>query len=194
MHLDMKIIQVHACTTLQTFVAAILFQNCPVGTCLIPRFMGVYDAKDGKSKHARFSCKRCNAHARIKWKWVKFKHAMIEIKYEITTDLPVGKGSKFRVFWTRHFVRSTLISLTKISKVWHHFAKVIKKIRTLMWCPGCSGLSSGTLLIGLNFSWYISSRGTTPEMLEITYLDCIVMWSLSRLMQCSLLLVIRQRQ
>ena len=32
-----------------------------------------------------------------------------------------------------------------------------------------------------------------PEVLEITYLDCIVMWSLSRLMQCSLPLVISQR-
>ena len=28
----------------------------------------------------------------------KFKHAMIEIKHEITTDLPIDKGSKFRVF------------------------------------------------------------------------------------------------
>ena len=53
MHLDMKIIQVHACTTLQTFVAAIFFQICPLGTCVIPRFMGVYDAKDEKTKYAR---------------------------------------------------------------------------------------------------------------------------------------------
>ena len=53
MHLDMKIIQVHACTKLQIFMAAISFQFCPLGTCLIPRFMMVYDAKDGKSKHAR---------------------------------------------------------------------------------------------------------------------------------------------
>ena len=98
MHLDMKIVQVHACTTLQTFVAAILFQNCPLGTCLIPRFMGVYDAKDGKQNMQGFSCKRCNAHARIKWRFGKFKHATVEIKYEITTDLPVGKDSKFRVF------------------------------------------------------------------------------------------------
>ena len=64
MHLDMKIIQVHTCTTLQIFVAAILFQNCPLGTCLNPRFMRVYGAKDEESKHARvfmqkmqFSCK-----------------------------------------------------------------------------------------------------------------------------------------
>ena len=58
MHLDMKIIQVHACTTLQIFVAAIFFQNCPLGTCLIPRFMGVYDAKDGKTKHAWVSMQK----------------------------------------------------------------------------------------------------------------------------------------
>ena len=105
-----------------------------------------------------------------KWKWGKFKHAMVEIKYEITTDLPVGKDSKFRVFWTRHFVRSTLISLTKSSKVWHRFAKVIGKNCTLMWCPGCSGLSFGHLLIGLNFSWYISSHGTSPEVKSSNYL------------------------
>ena len=126
--------------------------------------------KMGNQNMQGFSCKRCNAHARIKRRWGKFKHAMIEIKYEITTDLPVGKGSKFRVFWMRHFVRSTLISLTKSSKVWHRFAKVIEKIRTLMWCPGCSGLSSGTLLIGLNFSWYISSRGIAPEVICRNYL------------------------
>ena len=48
-----------------------------------------------------------------KWNWGKFKHAMVEIKYGITTDLPVGKGSKFRVFWTRHFIPSNLISSTK---------------------------------------------------------------------------------
>jgi hypothetical protein len=117
-----------------------------------------------------FSSKRCNAHTRIKRRWGKFKHAMIEIKYEITTDLPVGKGSKFRVFWMRHFVRSTSISMTKSSKVWHRFAKVIGKNCTLMWCPGCSRLSFGHLLIGLNFSWYISSRGTSPEVKSSNYL------------------------
>ena len=53
MHLDMKIIQVHTGTILQIFVTVILFQNCPLGTCLIPRFMRVYDAKDEESKHAR---------------------------------------------------------------------------------------------------------------------------------------------
>ena len=53
MHLDTKIIQVHACTKLQIFVAAIFFQFCPLGTCLIPGFMMGYDAKDGKSKHVR---------------------------------------------------------------------------------------------------------------------------------------------
>ena len=68
--------------------------------------------------------------------------------------------------------------------------KFIGKIRTLMWCLGCSGLSFGPLLIGLNFSWYISSRGTATKCyVEITYLDCIVMWSLSRSMQCSLKLI-----
>ena len=67
MYLDMKIIQVHACTTLQIFVAAIFLQNCPLGTCLIPRFMRVYDAKGGKTKYARVfmqkmqcSCKKAN--------------------------------------------------------------------------------------------------------------------------------------
>ena len=127
----------------------------------------------------------------IKWKWGKFKHAIVEIKYEITTNLPVGKGSKFKVFWTRHFVPSTLISLTKNSKLWHRFAKVIGKICTLMWCSGCSGSSFGSLLIGLNFSWYISSHGTAPKVRSRNYLpglhrDVV----LSRLMQCSLLLVI----
>ena len=53
MNLDMKIIQVHACTRFQTFVAAIFLQNCPFGTCLNPRFMRVDDAKGGESKHAR---------------------------------------------------------------------------------------------------------------------------------------------
>jgi len=67
----------------------------------------------GKQNMQGFSCKRSNVHARIKWKWGKFKHAMVEIKYGITTDLSVGKGSKFRVFWTRHFIPSTLIGLTK---------------------------------------------------------------------------------
>ena len=53
MHLDMKIIQVHACTKLQIFMAAIFFQFCPLGTCIIPKFMMIYDAKEEKSKHAR---------------------------------------------------------------------------------------------------------------------------------------------
>ena len=53
MNLDMKINQVHACSRLQIFVAAIFFQFCPLGTCLNPRFMRVYDAKVGESKHAR---------------------------------------------------------------------------------------------------------------------------------------------
>ena len=95
---------------------------------------------------------------------------MVKFKYEITTDLPVGKGSNFRVFWRRHFVPSTLISLTKNSKVWHHLVKVIRKIRTLMWCLGCLGLSFSPLLIGLNFSWYISSHGTAPKVRSRNYL------------------------
>ena len=53
MNLDMKIVQVHACTRFQTFVAAIFFQNCPLGTCLIPRFMMVYDAEGEETKYAR---------------------------------------------------------------------------------------------------------------------------------------------
>ena len=129
-----------------------------------------------------------------KWNWGKFKLAMVEIKHGITTNLPIGKGSKFRVFWMRHFVLLALISLMKRFQSMTRFAKVIEKIHTLMWCVRCSGLSFGPLLIGLNFSWYISSHDTSPEMLEITYLDCTIMWPLSRLMQCSLLLVIRQRQ
>jgi hypothetical protein len=35
------------------------------------------------------------AHAKFELKFSKFKHATSEIKYEITTDLPVGKGSIF---------------------------------------------------------------------------------------------------
>ena len=53
MHLVMKMIQVRACTTLQIVMAAISFQNCPLGTCLIPRFMMIYDAKGGETKQAR---------------------------------------------------------------------------------------------------------------------------------------------
>ena len=64
-----------------------------------------------------FSCKRCNVHARIKWKWENFKHAMVEIKCEITTDLPIGKGSKFRVFWMRHFISINL------GQAWRKFPK-----------------------------------------------------------------------
>ena len=48
-------------------MAAIFFQDCPLGTCLIPSFMGVYDAKDEKTKYARVfmqkmqcSCKKVN--------------------------------------------------------------------------------------------------------------------------------------
>jgi len=43
--------------------------------------------------------------------------------------------------------------------------KIIGRIRTSMWCLGSSGLSFGPLSIGLNFSWYISSRDTAPEVL-----------------------------
>ena len=39
-----------------------------------------------------------------------------------------------------------------------------------MWCLGYSGLSFGPLLIGLNFSWYISSRGTASEIRSGIYL------------------------
>jgi hypothetical protein len=53
MNLDIKINQVHACTSFQIFMAAILFQNCPLGTCLNPRFMRDANAKDGKSKMPR---------------------------------------------------------------------------------------------------------------------------------------------
>ena len=34
-------------------MAAIFFQNYPLGSCLIPRFMGVYDEKDEETKYAR---------------------------------------------------------------------------------------------------------------------------------------------
>jgi len=143
-----------------------------------------------------FSCKRCNAQARIKWRWGKFKHAMVGIKYEITTDLPVGKGSKFRVFWMRHFIPSTLISLTKkFQSVTPLRKKLLEKFvhwygvwgardyhLVLFWLGWTSHDTYHPVVLPLK--WYV----------EITYLDCIVMWSVSRLMQCSLLLVIRQRQ
>ena len=48
--------------------------------------------------------------------------------------------------------------------------RIIGKIRTLMWCLGLSGLSFGPLLIGSNFSWYISSCGTAPEIRSRIYL------------------------
>jgi len=48
-------------------MAAIFFQNYPLGSCLIPRFMGVYDEKDEETKYARVfmqkmqcSCKEAN--------------------------------------------------------------------------------------------------------------------------------------
>ena len=41
---------------------------------------------------------------------------------------------------------------------------------------GCSGLSFGPLLIGLNFSWYISSRGTAPEVICGNYLPGFASW------------------
>ena len=41
---------------------------------------------------------------------------------------------------------------------------IIGRIHTSMWCLGFSGLSFGPLLIGLNFSWYISSLSIAPEM------------------------------
>ena len=67
MNLDMKIIQIHACTRFQTFVAAIFFQNCPLGTCLNSRFMKDADAKGGnQNMHGFFCAKDANAHARIK--------------------------------------------------------------------------------------------------------------------------------
>ena len=50
------------------------------------------------------------------------------------------------------------------SKGWHLFMKIIGRIHTSMWCLGFSGLSFGPLLIGLNFSWYISSLSIAPEM------------------------------
>ena len=58
MNLDMKIIQAHACTRFQTFMAAIFFQDCSLGTCLNPRFMKDTNAKGGESKHARVFVQR----------------------------------------------------------------------------------------------------------------------------------------
>ena len=60
-------------------MAAIFFQNYPLGTCLIPRFMGVYDAKDGKTKYARvfmqmmqFSFKKADGNeANVNMQWLK---------------------------------------------------------------------------------------------------------------------------
>ena len=54
--------------------------------------------------------------------------------------------------------------------MWNRFVKFIRKILTLMWCLGYSGLSLGPILIGLNFSWYISSRGTAPKVRSGNYL------------------------
>ena len=42
--------------------------------------------------------------------------------------------------------------------------KIIGRIHTSMWCLGFSGLSFGPVLIGLNFSWYISSLSIAPKM------------------------------
>ena len=48
--------------------------------------------------------------------------------------------------------------------------KIIGRTCTLMWCLGYSGLSFGPLSISLNFSRYISSRDTAPEIRSIIYL------------------------
>jgi len=66
----------------------------------------------------------------------EIQHAMVEIKYGITTGLPVGKGSKLKVFCMR---RNTSVNLdqalTEISKVAHHIMKIDwKNMCTLMWC------------------------------------------------------------
>ena len=58
---------------------------------------------------------------------------MVEIKYEITTDLPVGKGSKFSLLNETFYFCQLWLNLMRISKVWHRIMKVIRKIRTLMW-------------------------------------------------------------
>jgi hypothetical protein len=60
-------------------VAAIFFQNCPLGTCIIPRFIGDYDAKDKKTKYARVfmqkmqcSCKKTNGiEGNSNMQWLK---------------------------------------------------------------------------------------------------------------------------
>ena len=64
--------------------------------------------KTCKGFHKKMQCS-CKNQMKMK----EIQTCMVEIKYEITTDLPVGKDSKFRVFWTRYFILSTLISLTK---------------------------------------------------------------------------------
>ena len=156
----------------------------PLGHLSNSKFHGGLWCKRWENKICKgFHAKDAMFMQESKWNWGKFKHAMVEIKYGITTDLLVGaRAQSLESFeWDISF-RQPWLARRNNSKVWHRFMKIVGRIRTSMWCLGSSGLSFGPLSIGLNFSWYISSRSIAPKMLEITYLDCTIMWSLSRLM------------
>ena len=140
--------------------------------------------------HGGLWCKRCNVHARKQnGNEGRLKSNMGQLPIYLST-----RAQNLESFERDILFRQPWLAWRNNSKVWHHFMKIIGRIRTLMWCLGSSGLSFGPLLIGFNFSWYISSLSIATEMLEITYLDCTIMWSLSRLMQCSLSLVFKQQQ
>jgi hypothetical protein len=70
--------------------------KCPLYASPNPKFMRDANAKFEEFKYIEgFNAKWCKCKCKIWIVNLGIQHAMGEIKYEITTDLPVGKGSKF---------------------------------------------------------------------------------------------------
>ena len=103
--------------------------------------------KVGDQNVQGFLCKRCKCSCNNQMKMNEFKHAMVKIKHGITTDLPVGKGSKLESFERDILFPSTWVKLDENFQSGAPHRKSCRKIRTLMWCLGCSGISFGPLLI-----------------------------------------------
>ena len=77
----------------------------------------------------------------------EFKHAMVKIKHGITTDLPVGKGSKLESFERDILFPSTWVKLDENFQSGAPQHEVVEKICTLMWCLGCIGNTIWSSLI-----------------------------------------------
>jgi len=67
--------------------------------------------KVGDQNVQGFLCKRCKCSCNNQMKMNEFKHAMVKIKHGITTDLPVGKGSKLESFERDILFPSTWVKL-----------------------------------------------------------------------------------